>query len=75
MNLTCNIDQRGARARRIWGGLNLLAAALLAFYAWFFGPWWLWIIAALCTAAALFAFYEARKKWCIMRAMGLKTPL
>ncbi len=75
MALVCNIDARGAFARRIWGTANLLLAALAAILAWWLATWWLWIIAAVCTVGGLFALYEARKKWCVVRAMGIKTPM
>jgi predicted lysophospholipase L1 biosynthesis ABC-type transport system permease subunit len=73
--LKCNIDERGARARRVWGVMNLLVAALLGLLALWSGTWWLWIIVAACAAAGLFAMYEAQKKWCVMRAMGVKTRI
>lgn len=75
MNMACNIDARGQKVRRVWGIINLLAAVALAAAALFWGPWWLWIIAAVCLAGGLFALYEARKKWCVVRAMGIKTPM
>jgi uncharacterized membrane protein len=71
----CNIDQRGARYRLVWGLINLAAAAVLALLALWLHLWWLWIIAPLCLAGGILGIYESRKKWCIMRAMGFKTPL
>ena len=73
--MQCNIDARGQLARRIWGTLCLLAAAAIAGAAWWTNHWWLYLAAALLIAAGLFAFYEARKKWCIVRALGIRTPL
>jgi hypothetical protein len=73
--LTCNIDEHGARVRRIWGAFTLglgLAAAGTALWT---GIGWLWIIAALGMGMGVLAFFEARKKWCVIRAMGIKTPL
>jgi hypothetical protein len=75
MKLTCNIDVRGARLRRVWGVLCILTGAVLAGMAWAAGPWWLWIIAGAAVAAGAFALFEARKKWCAMRALGVKTPM
>lgn len=75
MNLTCNIDHRGAKARRIWGALCLAVALASAGAAFLENIGWLWILAAASAAAAALAFYEARKKWCVMRAIGIKTPL
>lgn len=73
--MQCNIDDRGARARRTWGIMNLMTAVILGGLAWWSGIWWLWIVAAGCTAGGIFALYEARKKWCVLRAMGVKTPM
>jgi hypothetical protein len=73
--MQCNIDEKGARLRRTWGIMNVVVAVLLAGLAWWSGIWWLWIAAGVCAAAGTFAIYEARKKWCVMRAMGMKTSV
>jgi hypothetical protein len=73
--MQCNIDERGARYRRLWGVTNLLAAAVLAALAAWSAIWWIWIIVAVCAAFGTLGLYEARKKWCIMRALGVKTPV
>lgn len=73
MALTCNIDTHGARFRRIFGWTLLVLAGLAALLAWWWGGWWLWILALGLAALGLFAFFEARNKWCAMRAMGVKT--
>ena len=75
MELTCNIDERGVRARRIWGVLCVLAGIVMVGVALLVGTWWLWIVAGVMMAAGAFAFYESKKKWCAMRAMGIKTPV
>ena len=73
----CNIDARG-KAARMAGGLATLAgaaglAALLALDVVTvpFG----WYAVAAAVAGGAFAVYEARAGWCIIRAMGFKTPL
>ena len=73
--MECNIDDRGASFRRVWGIMNVAAGLMAAALAWWSGIWWLWPIAALAVAAGLFALYEARKKWCALRAMGIKTRI
>jgi hypothetical protein len=73
--MECNIDARGARFRLVWGILNLLAAVLAAAAALWWHLWWPWIITGLTAAGGLFAIFESRKKWCAMRALGIKTPL
>ena len=71
----CNIDQKGANVRRFWGIVNIVIALIVAAVAWWLVHWWLWVIAGACAAGGLFALYEAKNKWCVMRAMGVKTPL
>jgi len=73
----CNIDARG-KAARMAGGLATLAgaaglAALLALdiVTVPFG----WYAVAAAVAGGAFAIYEARAGWCVVRAMGFKTPL
>ena len=73
--MQCNIDNAGARFRRVYGIMALLVAAMLAGLAWWSATWWLWIIVGAAAAAGIFCLYEAQKKWCALRAMGLKTPL
>jgi len=73
--MQCNIDEKGARFRRTWGTMNLMVAAMMAGLAFWSGIWWLWIICGVCAVAGGFAIFEARRKWCVMRAMGMKTPM
>jgi hypothetical protein len=74
MGLTCNIDQKGARVRLVWGIMSLMAGAMLAVMAWWSGVWWLWFVVAGAMASGLLGLFEAKKRWCVMRAMGFKTP-
>jgi hypothetical protein len=73
--MQCNIDERGARVRRLWGATNLVIAVLAALLAAWSGLWWVWIIAAVALMAGVLGMFEAKKKWCVMRAMGVKTPM
>src|SRR5947208_3324012 len=76
MALTCNIDSRGRVARLIWGLLFLLigvGAALL--WAWGSGSWVRWGVSIVCLLSGAFAVFEARKGWCAVRAMGIRTPV
>jgi hypothetical protein len=75
VKLTCNIDDRGAKARRIWGACSMAVGLVLGGAALAVGTWWLWIAAGAGVGAGAFAFYEAKKKWCVMRAMGVRTPM
>jgi hypothetical protein len=75
MKLTCNIDQRGRKARLRGGvvvglcGVTLLvtgfltrslATILVGFFVWFTGA---------------FMIFEGVRGWCALRAMGIKTPM
>ena len=73
--MQCNIDQTGRRVRLIWGVLCLAAAAgvgLAGWLGWLTG-WWVWVLVAVLVGFGVFGFYEARKGWCAVRAMGIKT--
>jgi hypothetical protein len=70
-----NIDERGALYRRVWGGMNLVVAVLVAALALWSGIWWLWVVVGVGGVAGVFALYEAQKKWCVLRAMGVKTKV
>ena len=73
--MQCNIDERGQRVRRWWGAACLVAAAGLAGAGIWSGVWWWYGGTAVLAASGAFAFYEARKRWCIVRALGIKTPI
>ena len=76
MALTCNIDAKGKAVRMIWGVLLIAAGVALAlFRAWPTGSVWAWVIAVLLIAGGAFAVFEARAGWCVIRAMGMKTPM
>ncbi|MAJ02226.1 MAG: hypothetical protein CMA10_07475 [Euryarchaeota archaeon] len=73
----CNIDAKGKAARFVGGVTSVLAglvvAGLLATQTVTLGIGWL-TVAGL-TLGGAFAIYEARAGWCIVRAMGIRTPL
>jgi hypothetical protein len=71
--MKCNIDQRGANIRRTMGLLLLLVAVALAVAGYFIGWWWLWMVAGAAAGGGAFALFEARQKWCALRAMGIET--
>jgi hypothetical protein len=72
--MQCNIDDHGARLRRTWGIMVILAGLVLTGLALWSGIWWLWLIVIACLASGAFAIFEAQNKWCALRAMGVKTP-
>jgi len=75
--LECNIDARGKVARFVGGlagvAFSLLLAVLLItdVVAHDFG----WYAVAGAFFGGAFAIFEARAGWCVIRAMGIKTPL
>lgn len=74
--MQCNIDNRGRVARIATGiitvavGAGLIAAARTgSLPAW--GQW-----AGLgCLAGGAFSIFEGVKGWCVVRALGIKTPM
>lgn len=76
MPLTCNINSRGKVARLIYGLVFILLGILLAaLWAHGSGSLLRWAVAVVCVLSGAFAVFEARAGWCVIRAMGLKTPL
>ncbi len=73
--ITCNIDSKGIRLRRLGGGLLLALAASLAIAAWGTGLAWLWYPSAGLAAGGGFILFEAFSGWCALRAMGFKTKI
>ena len=75
--LECNIDGKGQVARFL-GGLAsivgaLVLAALLATETFTFGFGWYAVAGAVFGGA--FAIWEARAGWCVVRALGIRTPI
>jgi hypothetical protein len=73
----CNIDPRGRRLRMISGIFCCAAAGVLVVLAFVLahGFWGLLLGGAALLAGGLFQIFEARKGWCAVRALGIKTPL
>ena len=76
MALTCNIGAAGKAARLRIGIIGVAAGLVLALLvgigllpsiSW-------WAVTAI-VAGGSFAIWEARAGWCIVRAMGFKTPV
>ena len=76
MPLTCNIDSRGKFARLVYGIILVaIGVVLLVFWALRDGGTLAWIVSAACLLSGAFAIFESRAGWCVMRAMGFKTPM
>ena len=77
MAFECNIDARGKVARFQTGLLAVSGDILLAIGA-ILGPIPTTtglVMASGSIAGGAFAMWEARMGWCVIRAMGFKTPL
>ena len=76
MALVCNIDAAGKAARLRSGIFGVVAGILLALVTVAgIAPsiaWW-GVLARI--AGGSFAIWEARAGWCVVRAMGFKTPV
>ena len=74
--MRCNIDARGKVLRLQIGLLHLGAAAVLAVLclAGVLQAGWWWFVVAGAAAGGAFTVFEARAGWCVVRAMGFKTP-
>jgi len=74
--MTCNIDAKGRLLRLIYGIVFLIAGvALLAFWAVSAQTLVSWIVSIGLIAGGAFAIFEACSGWCVVRAMGFKTPM
>jgi hypothetical protein len=77
MALECNIDARGKAARMRLGIIVVLWGLVLGVLTFTnILPSTLgWVITACTIAGGLFAIWEARVGWCVVRAMGFKTKI
>ena len=75
MNLACNIDQRGRRARLVGGvivdtcGVALIVAGTLT------GSTMVLVLGIFLSIVGAFMIFEGARGWCALRAMGIKTRL
>jgi hypothetical protein len=76
MALTCNIDARGKAARLVIG-IVMLFIGLVLLFAWALptGSGIAWFVALSVAIGGGFAIFEARAGWCVVRAMGFRTPI
>ena len=77
MIFECNIDARGKAVRFKRGMLGVvtgvfLAISLLLVVA---GLNALWLLPLGAIVGGAFALFEARTGWCVVRAMGFRTPI
>jgi hypothetical protein len=60
-----NLDRKGRIARIVFPLACIVAGLVCLRFAWW--------VCALLVALGLFAFFEAGRGWCLMRACGIKT--
>ena len=76
-NMQCNIGAKGKAARLKMGILGVVFATVLAILViagvLSSNLWW-YPVAAI-TFGGAFSIFEARAGWCVVRAMGFKTPI
>ena len=76
MKLTCNIDARGKLVRLIYGvAFVLVGVVLLLTWALPTGTVLAWGATITCLVGGAFAIFEARAGWCVVRAIGFRTPI
>lgn len=75
--MQCNIDSRGKSFRLISGiVVTLLGLVLLGIIiAGVRTGWVFWAVALAVLVSGLFQIYEGWSGWCVLRAMGFKTPV
>ena len=75
--MECNIGEKGKAARLRLGLLALVGAislAIIILTGFIEGTIWCYGVGGA-AFGGLFSIWEARAGWCIVRAMGFKTPL
>jgi uncharacterized membrane protein HdeD (DUF308 family) len=76
MPLQCNIDSKGKAVRLIYG-IVLLIGGIILIFTWARGSnsVWPWVLSGALAVSGAFAIFEARAGWCVVRAIGFKTPV
>lgn len=71
--LRCNIDRTGRRVRAVGGVILMILGGLSA---WHMETTAIrWGSAIILCGTGLFCLFEAAKGWCVLRALGIKTPI
>jgi hypothetical protein len=72
--LACNIDQRGRKHRYRLAYVLVPLGVLVSLVTSRFREGALpWALGGVLVAAGLFAWFEASRGWCAVRALGIKT--
>jgi uncharacterized membrane protein len=75
MSLTCNIDQRGRRARLVTGALVDTVGTALLVAGFVTHDRALLVAGIVVTIAGTFMIFEGAAGWCVVRALGFKTKI
>ena len=76
MAFECNIDARGKAVRLRLGLMGVLSSLGLAAACMLISaPDLAWIVPAGAFIGGAFAIFEGRTGWCVVRALGFKTPI
>ena len=70
-----NIDRPGRIARGITGTMCIGAGVAMWQLGWPESATWRFVLAIGSVAVGLFQMFEACCAWCVMRAMGFRTPM
>lgn len=75
--MQCNIDAKGKAVRLVSGIVTVVAALVLGGLglASVVEGMWVWIVAAAALAGGAFQIFEGWCSWCVLRAMGFRTPV
>ena len=77
MNRTCNIDAKGKAVRFLTGIFAILSGLVLAILVnqgiLSFESYLLLVCGSI--VGGVFSMWEAKAGWCVVRAIGIKTPL
>jgi len=75
MKLTCNIDQRGRKARLVGGIIVGLCGVALILTGALINSTGMLIVGIFLCVTGSFMIFEGARGWCALRALGIKTPM
>lgn len=75
MKLTCNIDQRGRKARLVTGVIADVCGVAGILAGLFGNSTGMLIAGILLSIAGSFMIFEGAHGWCALRAIGIKTRI
>lgn len=73
--MQCNIDAKGKAIRLVIGAISLAAGIVLVALWWRGGHEALLYIGLGAIVGGAFGIFEGAAGWCIVRALGFRTPI